>query len=60
MVKNLHVYQTPGTSDTGVIHPSDEIEKIDPHEQKLYRSGVGMLLYLIKNLQSDITNVVVN
>ena len=59
MVKNSQVYQTPGTPGTGVIRPVDETDKIYPREQKLYRSGVGMLLYLVKHSRPDIANTVI-
>jgi hypothetical protein len=40
------------------VRPSDETEKIDGNLQSKYRSGVGMLLYLIKYSRPDLANVV--
>ena len=39
----------PATSGSMVTRPKEEKEKITPDEQSKYRSGVGMLLYLIKH-----------
>jgi hypothetical protein len=35
----------------------DDADKMDAAMQLKYRSGVGMLLYLIKYLRSDLANV---
>jgi hypothetical protein len=40
------------------VRPTDETEKIDGNLQSKYRSGVGMLLYLIKYSRPDLANVV--
>jgi hypothetical protein len=40
------------------VRPSDKTEKIDGDVQSKYRSGVGMLLYLIKYSRPDLANVV--
>jgi hypothetical protein len=37
---------------------NDEKEKVSKDDQTLYRSGVGMMLYLVKHSYPDITNVV--
>ena len=36
----------------------DDISKVDEKTQSMYRSGVGMLLYLTKHSRPDITNPV--
>jgi hypothetical protein len=48
LVKNLMVYKTPGTPQTGVVRPKDKDLLIPDDQQELYRSGVRMLLYMVK------------
>ena len=50
-VKNLRTYKTPGTLNLSMIRNTNNkpIDSSDSEYQKLFRSGVGMLLYLIKN-----------
>ncbi len=50
--------KTPGTPGFGIFHQIDGEEKITSEKQKLYCSGVGMLLYLVKHLRPDIANAV--
>ena len=54
----MKFYSTPGTSIFKVVRPSEEIEGVNEVIQSRYRSGVGMLLYLIKSLRQFIANVV--
>ena len=58
MVKHLMEYKTPGTPHTGVVRPKDEDLLVGDSQQELYRSGVGMLLYLVKHSRPDIANAV--
>jgi hypothetical protein len=51
-------YKTPGTLGFNVIHPVTKEEEISQDDQKVYHAGVGTLLYLIKYLRPDISNVV--
>lgn len=55
-VKNLRTYKTPGTPNLNMIR--DKSQTISREDQKLYRSGVGMLLYLVKHSRPDIANPV--
>ena len=54
----MQKYQTPGTPSAGLLRPVDESEKTEPDDQKVFRSGVGMLLYLVKHSRPDIANAV--
>ena len=45
---------TPGIIGVNV----DDISKVDEKTQAMYRSGVGILLYLTKHSRPDITNPV--
>jgi hypothetical protein len=58
LVKDMQVYRTPGTPGSGIIRPKGDEVKLSPEEQKLYRSGVGMLLFLVKHSRPDIANAV--
>ena len=57
-VKNLQIYQTPGTPNTGLRRPTEDQPLVRKEEHTRYRSGVGMLLYLIKHSRPDIANSV--
>ena len=58
LVKSSQTYRTPGTPGTGVLRPKEGDERITNEQQSLYRSGVGMLLYLVKHSRPDISNAV--
>ena len=60
MIKKLPKYLTPGTPHMSVQKVEKEDDKIDPQKQSLYRSGVGMLLYLVKHSRPDIANATRN
>jgi hypothetical protein len=56
MVEKFQDYRTPGTPGEHVMR---NIElKVDAEKHSIYRSGVGMLLYLVKHSRPDIANAV--
>jgi hypothetical protein len=59
-IKSLQAYKTPGTPGQGIVRPDKGETSFlaSPEDQTLYRSGVGMLLYLVKHSRPDIANVV--
>ena len=57
-VSKMSVYKTPGTPGFNNVKPKEEDPFIPAEDQALYRSGVGMLLYLIKHSRPDIANPV--
>jgi hypothetical protein len=57
-VKGLQKYKTPGTPGHGLVRPKTEEEKIPKEKHSRYRSGVGMLLYLIKQSRPELGNAV--
>jgi hypothetical protein len=57
-VKSKRVYKTPGTPRFKIVCSDNDDDIIEPNLQSRYRSGVGMLLYLIKYSQPDSCNVV--
>jgi hypothetical protein len=58
MVKEKRVYKTPGAPKTVIIRPMKDDPLISVEDQKKFRSGVGMLLYLVKHSRPDIANAV--
>ena len=58
MVKNRRTYKTPGTPSLSLVREKDESQCVSAEKQTLYRSGVGMLLYLVKHSRPDIANCV--
>ena len=57
-IKNLRNYKTLGTPNLNMIRNTNEAKAISKLDQKLYFSGVGMLLYLTKHSRPDIANPV--
>ena len=58
LVKNLRSYKTPGTPNTHMIRNETGSTALSKSDASLYRSGVGMLLYLVKYSRPDIANPV--
>ena len=58
LVTSVRMHKTPGTPGCGVTCPTSDGEKINGEKQALYRSGLGMLLYLVKHSRPDIANAV--
>jgi hypothetical protein len=58
LVKGLPKYRTPGTPGVQITKPLDPKAIVSLKEQQMYRSGVGMLLYLVKYSRPDIANAV--
>ena len=54
----MHSYATPGSPNFGIVRPIESDTKISQEDQKLYRSGNGMLIYLVKHSCPDIYNAV--
>ena len=55
LVKNRQVYGTPGTPGFRMLRDLEEA-KLDEKRHSMYRSGVGMLLYLVKHSRPDLAN----
>jgi len=55
-VRSLQRYRTPGTPGQTILR--DTTLTVDEEKHKIYRSGVGMLLYLVKHSRPDIANAV--
>ena len=51
-------YLTPGTPGLNQVREMDQSKLISKEKQLMYRSGVGMLLYLVKHSRPDIANCV--
>jgi hypothetical protein len=50
--------QIPMGPGTSIERPADNEMKLDQDQQKEFRSGVEMLLYLVKHSRPDISNAV--
>ncbi|KAL7530325.1 hypothetical protein ACHAWF_005014 [Thalassiosira exigua] len=57
-VKGLREYKTPGTPNQYLIRNTDPAMALDKQQHKRFRSGVGMLLWLVKHSRPDIANAV--
>ena len=58
MVEKMVSFKTPGTPHQCVKRPEPGDTEMSKEEQKIYRSGVGTLLYLVKHSRPDIANAV--
>jgi len=56
MVKGQQATETPSTPGFHVVLNISEAVFVSDNDQKLYRSGVGMLLFLVKHTQPDLSN----
>jgi len=56
MIKGQQVTETPSTPGFHVVGNIPEAVFILDHNQKLYRSGVCMLLFLVKHTLPDLSN----
>ena len=54
----MTTYKIPSTPNVGLVRPTDKKKVVYKEEHKQYRTGVGMLLYLVKHARPDITNAV--
>ena len=57
-IENLPSYKTPGTPSFGIVSPKDGEMTLEDDLQSRYRTGVGMLSFLIKHSRPDIANAV--
>ena len=57
-IKGLQKYSTPGTPGYKIVKPKEGENILPPDLQSRYRTGVGMLMYLIKHSRPDIMNPV--
>ena len=57
-IENLRTFKTPAAPGEVIVRTSDAEEIVDKEAHRLFRSGVGMLLYLIKFSRPDISNSV--
>ena len=57
-IQSMQEYDMPAGSGEHIKRPDENEPKISPKEQRKYRSGVGMLLYLVEFSRPDILNAV--
>jgi hypothetical protein len=56
-IEGKRKFLTPGTSRFKIQKSTINMDVLDPQSQRKYRSVVGMLLYLTKYSQPDISNI---
>ena len=57
-VKGLTTYNMLGTPSVGLVRPTDKNKLVPKEDHEQYRTGAGMLLYLVKHTRPDISNAV--
>jgi Reverse transcriptase (RNA-dependent DNA polymerase) len=58
LVSKVRSYKTPAAPKTVIMRPKPGDPIISEEDQTKFRSGVGMLLYLVKHSRPDINNAV--
>jgi hypothetical protein len=58
VVSQTRSTHTPAAPRTSIVRPTPGDPLITPEEQRRFRTGVGMLLYLVKHSRPDISNAV--
>jgi hypothetical protein len=58
LIEKPKSYRTPAGPKTAIVRPQPEDPRISESDQSVYRSGVGMLLYLVKHSRPEISNAV--
>ena len=57
-IGHVRNHKTPAGPKTSITRPQKGDPLISPEKQQLFRSGVGMLLWLVKHSRPDISNAV--
>jgi hypothetical protein len=57
-IEGIRKFLTPGMPRFKIQRSTINMDVLDTQSQRKYRSGVGMLLYLTKYSQPDISNIV--
>jgi hypothetical protein len=57
-MENMRIFKTPAIPGEIILRTSDKDEIVSQEDHRKFRSGVGMLLYLIKFSRPDIANAV--
>jgi len=53
---DIKIPKTPSPPGFHAVQPTTETSKINDKTQKLFRGGIGMLLYLVKHSHPDLLN----
>ena len=54
LVENVRKHDVPCAPGSHLLRPTEKDRKLEPDKQAIYRSGIGMLLYLTKHTRPDI------
>ena len=56
LIKDVRSHKMPGTPKFLIVRPTEDWENVSVEDQQVYRSGVGMLLYLVEHSRPNIAN----
>jgi len=56
LTNDIKIPKTPSPPGFHAVQPTTETSKINDKTQKLFRGGIGMLLYLVKHSHPDLLN----
>ena len=56
LVNKVWSHKTPGIPKFLIVRSMEDIKKILMEDQRMYRLGIGMLLYMVKHLHPNLAN----
>ena len=57
MTEDVQSHKTPGTPKFLIVRPTEDYKKVLVEDRRIYQSGIGMLLYLVKHSRPNIANM---
>eukprot|EP01082_Thalassiosira_pseudonana_P004207 g3736.t1 g3736 contig13:32484-34808(-) len=56
-IRGLRQYKTPGTPGLSLVRDVERVNPLSTEKHSMYRSGVGLLGYLVKHSRPDLANM---
>ena len=56
----MRSYKSPAVPGMGIVKADEDNAEMSDEDKTHYRSGVGMLLFLIKHTRPDLANAIKN